>query len=73
MRFLLAELEERQKSNPRFSLRAFAHKLKMDASTLHHILKGKRRAGALRRQKMLENLGFSGAELEEWLARFSDE
>lgn len=69
MRFhLTQELAARCKRNPKYSLRAFAHALAMDPSTLAKVLTGKRALGPLAVRRLGEKLGLSPAELERFAA-----
>lgn len=63
--------ERRARSQFKYSFRAFASELKMDASTLHHIMTGKRNAGPIRKRAILEKLYSSKEEIEvlmKWFA-----
>lgn len=71
--FLRQEFEKRQlRSRIKYSFRAFASELKVDASTLHHLMNGKRRAGAKRRRALLEKLGYDESRIIELLRSFED-
>jgi uncharacterized protein (TIGR02147 family) len=66
--FLQEELVERLKSNPRYSLRAFARALKVDPSLLSKILRGKRRISRQLLPQLVQRLDLSPAEAERYLA-----
>jgi uncharacterized protein (TIGR02147 family) len=56
---LQASWKDRQKINPRFSMRAFAKKLEIEPSTLSQILRGKRDLPAADAQRVLSRLNLS--------------
>jgi transcriptional regulator with XRE-family HTH domain len=58
-RMLQAAFKEKQKLNPRFSIRAYADQLGIDNSTLAQILKGKRRVGPRLARVLEARLGVS--------------
>ena len=66
--FLQEELVERLKSNPRYSLRAFARALKVDPSLLSKILRGKRRISRSLLPQLVQKLDLSPTEAERYLA-----
>jgi uncharacterized protein (TIGR02147 family) len=56
---LQSNWQDRQKINPRFSLRAFAKKLEIEPSTLSQILRGKRDLPAADAQRVLSKLNLN--------------
>lgn len=64
---LLGRLEQKIQSNPRFSARAMAKQLKLDASTFQQILKGKRLISEKLAEKIFERLGFTPEEQSQFL------
>jgi hypothetical protein len=58
-RILKAAFEEKQRLNPRFSIRAYAEQLGIDNSTLAQILNGKRRVGPRLARVLEARLGLS--------------
>lgn len=66
-RRLLDELEVRQSKNKRFSLRAFAFFLGIDASTLKKILDGKRPLGPRTIRKLGKKIGLTIPEIEAYV------
>lgn len=64
---LMDEFLRRKRNNPRYSMRAFAHSLKMDFSTLSKILRGKRLLGNKAIQKLGAKLGLKETELKKYL------
>jgi uncharacterized protein (TIGR02147 family) len=65
--YLRSELIRRCKKNPKYSIRAFAKALEMDASTLAKILNGKRPIGKKATEKITQKLGLSPAEASSYL------
>lgn len=61
---LQRELVRRCEQNPRYSLRAFARSLQMDASTLSQVLRGKRALTVKARRKLGLALGLNPSEFE---------
>ena len=59
---LLKELEVRQKKNPRYSLRAFAKHLDLDAATLSQIMNAKRCVSVEKAKGILEKLSLASTE-----------
>lgn len=66
-RRLNEEFQKRQVKNPSFSLRAFAHFLKIDPSSLQKIMWGKRPLGAKVIQGMGKRLGISESNIEVYV------
>lgn len=65
--YMQSELVRRCKKNPRYSIRAFAKALGMDASTLAKHLNGKRPFGKQTIEKLGKKLGLSPSELAPFL------
>jgi transcriptional regulator with XRE-family HTH domain len=63
---LRSELERRKKTNPSYSLRAFAKYLEMDASNLSKLLSGRIELGTKLRMKLAQKLGMSEEELRHF-------
>lgn len=61
------QFQERRSKNSRFSLRAFAKLLKMDASTVGQILSGKRNTSLKLRARVMETLKATEQERREVL------
>ena len=61
--FLQGQFIERCKRNPKYSLRAFAKLLEVDASTLSQILREKRSISVVLQRSFLERLGLGPAEV----------
>lgn len=59
---LQREFERRQERNPKYSLRAFARSLRIDAATLSQILKGKRALSLEKAKELLECLDLADTE-----------
>lgn len=66
--YLQAELVRRCQRNPRYSIRAFAKALDVDASTLAKILNGKRSLGRRAVENMGRKLGMSPKDLETFIS-----
>ena len=62
--YLKKELKERQRRNPRYSLRSFARQLNMDASTLSKMMNARLSIGPIVMKKMAKQLGISATELQ---------
>jgi transcriptional regulator with XRE-family HTH domain len=65
---LLQELESRRKTNPRYSLRAFAAFLETDHSTLSQVLRGKRRVPVSNLRQWGRKLGLTKEEVAAYIA-----
>ncbi len=65
--FLSAEFERRVRSNPRYSLRAFARDLAMSPGEVSEIIKGKRRLTAKAIAKISVRLGLNASETQALL------
>jgi transcriptional regulator with XRE-family HTH domain len=57
-----AEFERRQRSNARYSLRAFALALGLDSSTLSQIVRGRRRVSAQNAARLAARAGFDALD-----------
>lgn len=68
---LQAEYEKRLKKQGKYPLRAFAQSLGIDASNLHAIMKGERKAGAKVIRRLGEKIGLSAEEIDSLLAQSS--
>lgn len=66
--YLQTELTQRCKRNPRYSLRAFAEYLQMDASSISQIISGKRRASTKVIEKIAERLSIHPEQKALFLA-----
>lgn len=66
--YLRNELQRRQKTNPSYSLRAFARQLKMQSSFLSKILRGERKITPAFVARVSERLGLSEENLAEFQA-----
>ena len=64
--FLQQEFFQRQRRNPRYSLRAFARDLELSPSTLSEILNGRHRPQAATIGKICQRLSLAPAEEEYW-------
>jgi uncharacterized protein (TIGR02147 family) len=60
---LQAELVQRCRAHPRYSLRAFARFLEIDHSTLSQILRGKRKLSSTQQARFAERLGLGPLEV----------
>jgi transcriptional regulator with XRE-family HTH domain len=60
--FLANELERRKRSNPKYSLRAFARQLALDASALSRLISGKQEFSVHLCRRILTKLKFSEEE-----------
>ena len=58
-RYLMSELEKRCRTNPRYSLRAFAKALSMNPAMLSMVLSGKRRMSRKKATKLADVLGLN--------------
>lgn len=65
--YLRSELIRRCRSNPRYSLRAFAKNLGMDNSTLSKIINGKRPVGEKTIRSISEKLGLREKEITKFI------
>ncbi len=65
-------LTERTERNPRFSLRAFAQSLKLDAGTFSQMLSGKRFPSTKLALKIFESLNFSPEERRDFLQSLAE-
>lgn len=65
--FLATELKNRTQRNPRYSLRAFAHALKLSPGELSEILRGRRRLTAKTAVKISKALGLNPLEIQTLL------
>ena len=65
--WLQSKLMEKIKANPRYSLRAFANYLEMDASSVSQILSGKRKASTKVINQIGEKLSLSPIQLNQFL------
>lgn len=70
---LAARLAELKAKNPRFSLRAFARQLGVDAGLLSKILNGNHRPSRKTAVGLGEALGLAGSELKEFLASLEED
>lgn len=70
--YLQAELASRCARNPRYSLRAFARHLGIDASTLSQILRGRRLLSPAMIRRLAARLDLTDAQLESFLAAEPD-
>jgi hypothetical protein len=73
VRFLAAELERRKARNPRYSLRAFAKAVGLDASALSRILSGKQGLSLSSGIKVGKKLSLPKTELRIFLASIAEE
>jgi len=64
--YLASELSSRCKSNPKYSLRAFAKALDMDAASLHRILTGQRNISHASFNKISSKLEFDPREIQHF-------
>jgi uncharacterized protein (TIGR02147 family) len=65
---LQEELRKRQKRNSSFSVRAFAHFLKIDSGTLSAIMKGKRKPTSLQAQMICSKLALNTQETKKFFS-----
>src|ERR1051326_4485210 len=66
-RFLMQELARRCQANPRYSLRAFARTLGVTPAAISLVLSGKRRIGHKLGGKVVEKLGLTPEQAQEFL------
>jgi plasmid maintenance system antidote protein VapI len=64
---LQIEFEKRQNKKGKYPMRAFAQSLGIDASSLHNIMSGERRAGPQLIRRLGLIIGLTEKELEEIL------
>lgn len=65
--------EERKRNNPRYSLRAFARDLRMQAPSLSHILNGHRRLPETRVADVVEILNLTPERRQHFLESYDHE
>lgn len=65
---LRQELVSRIRSNPQYSLRAFARSIHLDHSMLSHVLNGKKKLSEGRAYEVAQYLGFSGPEMDYFVS-----
>ncbi len=65
--FIQKKFQEKQLSNPRYSLRAFAKSLGLDAGFLSHILKGNRKLSVSRAYEVAQALKLSSSEKDVFI------
>jgi plasmid maintenance system antidote protein VapI len=63
------EYQKRVVEHGKYSLRAFAHSLGIDAPSLHHIMKGERRVGPKLIRRLGEKLGLSAEVIKAMVDR----
>src|SRR3954470_9427897 len=73
VRYLRKELERRKQKNPRYSLRAFASNLDLDASALSRILNGKQEIALSLCVRLVRKLKLSDEELSLFLASVAED
>lgn len=66
-RYLQQELQRRQKQNARYSIRAFARDLEVDATALSRLLAGKRAVGTQTARRILDHLKLAPSTRESLL------
>jgi DNA-binding MarR family transcriptional regulator len=69
--YLRKEYERRKNQNSSYSIRAFAHSLKLDSSTVSKILKGRRKLTFSLAQKILDRLELNPAQKTIYLSALS--
>ncbi len=70
---LRSELERRSRKNPRYSLRAFAKSLEVDAAALWRVLSGRRALSLVTARTIADKLGFGAEAKKLFLASVAKE
>jgi uncharacterized protein (TIGR02147 family) len=66
------ELNRRHDGNERYSLRAFARSLRMDASTLSKVINGQRKLGPKAQTSLITKLGFESQLANDFFTQISE-